>query len=634
MRRAIFFLFLLITLSAAAQRPACPPSDNKKSLKHYKDAEDLFRKKEYDKAIDAVQASIDADPENSSAYLLGSQIAQRRKDFKSMEEMLSKSLELCEYVDADAYYQLGWLQYDLKKYKESVKSLRKFFDFGKVSEDHAQKADTMIVRAQLYAKPVPFDPRPMPGVTTAAPEYLPYISPDNDIIFFTRRFEMEQKGLFTSVSVEKFMFSKRTEGMFDKGKPLDWPFNSANITNEGGATITLDNKHLYFTQNIRGNYDLCVTHWINGSWNEIINLGPMVNDPKQWDSQPTITADGNSLYFSSSRDSLTGIDIYVTHKDSLGEWSKAQKVIGPINTARNEKTPFIHPDGKTLYFSSDGILGLGGYDIYMTKMDSSGNWGTPVNLGYPLNTQSDEVGFFASTDGKTGYYASNKIAGHGYDIYYFPLYPQARPERVYMQRGTLKADNSTEPISATIEIRNTITNQMSKIQVDSVSGEYAFVVDFKNDLLLTVKKEGYAFESKYVAASDTVNTEPVKQDITIQKIEVGKQYTINDIRFATNSVDINDTIKHVLEAFVEYLGSNPKLRVALQGHTDNVGSEQDNLLLSENRAKSIYDYLVTKGVSKARLSFKGYGASKPIASNDTEEGRAQNRRTVFVVTAK
>ncbi len=628
------FSFLLLHYSFA-QKPACPQTQNKKSLEYYKDAEALYKhKKDIDKALDLIQMSIDADPEFADAYFLASSLAQRKKDFKTMEEMLTKALELCEYVEADAHFQLGWLQYDLKKYKESIKSFRKFFDFGKVSEDHAKKADTMIARAQLFAHPVPFDPRPLPGVTTAAPEYLPYISPDNDWIFFTRRFDMEQKGLLSSVNVEKFMFAERVNGTFGRGKPLDWPFNATNITNEGGPSITLDNKHLYFTQNIKGNYDICVSHWINGSWDEIINLGPSVNDPKQWDSQPTVTADGNTLYFASSRDSTSGIDIYVTNKDSLGNWSRAQKLPSPINTEGNEKTPFIHPDGKTLYFSSEGIIGLGSYDIYLSKMDANGNWGKPVNLGYPINTAADEVGFFASPDGKTGYFASNKINRGGYDIYYFPLYPQARPEKVYIQKGTLKADNEKEPVSATIEIRNTVTNQMTRIHVDSVTGEYAFVTEFKNDLLLTVKKDGYAFESQYVSASDTEHTEPVKRDILIQKIELGKQYTINDIRFATNSFEINDTIKNVMQAFVEYLNQNRKLHVVLQGHTDNIGSEVDNLALSESRAKTIFDYLVSKGVKPSRMSYKGYGSSRPIASNGTEEGRAQNRRTVFVVTAK
>jgi outer membrane protein OmpA-like peptidoglycan-associated protein len=175
---------------------------------------------------------------------------------------------------------------------------------------------------------------------------------------------------------------------------------------------------------------------------------------------------------------------------------------------------------------------------------------------------------------------------------------------------------------------------MRKIPVDSVTGQYAFVTDFKNDLLLTFKKDGYAFEDQYISAEDTSEPVITKRDIMIQKIELGKQYTINDVRFATNSYEINNTINSIMDAFAEYLNANPRFHVVLQGHTDNVGSDQDNVILSENRAKTIYNYLIAKGIGKSRLSYKGYGASKPIADNSTEEGRARNRRTVFVVTAK
>jgi outer membrane protein OmpA-like peptidoglycan-associated protein len=631
----VLFSFVLIHYSFS-QTPSCPQSKNKKSVDDYNEAEKLYKaKREYDKARELVQKSLDEDPDFADAWLLSGRLAMKKRDYKNMEEMLTKAIELCENIDPDAYYQLGWLQYDEKKYKEASKVLKRFLEFDKINENDGKHADTMLVRCRLYLHPVPFDPQPVPGVSTPAPEYLPCISPDDEFIFFTRRYDLQQKGnIFNSVSVEKFMFAQRTNGVFDKGKPLDWPFNLGDISNEGGGSITIDNHHIYFTVNKKGNFDICVSDWINGSWDSIINLGPAVNDPKQWDSQPSIAPDGNTLYFASARDSLTGLDIYVTHKDERGKWSKAVKLPAPINTAGNEKTPFIHPDGKTLYFSSDNIIGLGGYDIYKSQLDDKGNWSEPVNLGYPINTEGDEVGFFVSTDGKTGYFASNKIKGSGYDIYYFPLYPQARPDRVYMQKGSLKADNSDEPVSATIEITNTKTKQMRKIPVDSVTGQYAFVTDFKNDLLLTFKKDGYAFEDQYISAEDTSEPVITKRDIMIQKIELGKQYTINDVRFATNSYEINNTINSIMDAFAEYLNANPRFHVVLQGHTDNVGSDQDNVILSENRAKTIYNYLIAKGIGKSRLSYKGYGASKPIADNSTEEGRARNRRTVFVVTAK
>ena len=269
-------------------------------------------------------------------------------------------------------------------------------------------------------------------------------------------------------------------------------------------------------------------------------------------------------------------------------------------------------------------------------MDENGNWGKSVNLGYPINTDADEVGFFVSTDGHTGYFASNKLnrGVGGFDIYSFELYQEARPDKVYFQKGDMNGPDNNETVNATIEVKDAFTKKLTKIEVDSVNGEYAFIVNFNHDLLVSVKKEGYAFESQYISTKDSTNYEPKKVDLELKKLEVGGQYTLNDILFATNSFDINDTIKTVLNEFSEYLKENPHLHVALQGHTDNKGDPGSNMILSENRAKTVSDYLLSLSIDKSRITFKGFGETKPIASNVSEEGRAKNRRTVFVVTSK
>ena len=633
----VFVLMMVMLFSEMifGQQSPCPPSQNKKALGYFKEAESLYQKREYERARGIIQKAIDEDPEYAEAYLLSGFLAQKKRDYKTMGEMLRKSIELCEGIDPEAYYQLGWLEYDMKKYKEAEKHLNRFLEFDKINEEHGTKANAMLVRAKLYANPVPFDPKPVPGISTADPEYLAIISPDNDYIFFTRRYDQSQRGLITSTSVEKFMTAKRTNGVFDKGIPMDYPFNQKTIGNEGGATITLDNKHLFFTVNKDGNFDIYYSDWNVTYWDDITNMGSAINDPKQWDSQPSVSADGSTLYFASARDSATGIDIYVTQRSADGKWTQAKKLPPTINTDGNDKSPFIHQDSRTLYFSSDSLPGLGGYDIFMSRMDKKGNWGEPVNLGYPINTDADEVGFFASTDGKYGYYASNNIKGStGFDVFYFDLYPKARPQKVSVQTGELKTDGPDSLVSATIELKNTFTNELTRIEVDSVTGHYAFVANLENDVVMTIKKKGFAFESEYISANDSSNIGPIKKNILLEKIDVGKSYTINDILFETNSFNINDTIKAVVNEFADYLGLNSKLTVTIEGHTDNVGNPTDNLILSQNRARSIYDYLVSKNIDKSRLSFKGYGETKPIAGNTTPDGRAKNRRTVFKVIAK
>jgi len=554
-----------------------------------------------------------------------------------MEESFLKVIELCPDLDPDVYFQLGWLKYALKDWKEAEGYLKKFLDYDRINEEHASKSEIMLSKAKLFSTPVPFSPVPVKDISTSNPEYLPYISPDNELAFFTRRFEMKDKNMLTPQSVEKFMIAHEVQrGLYDKGVPMEDPFNRAASNNEGAATITIDNKHLYFTVNNKGNFDIYESEFSNGRWGEIKNLGDNINDPQQWDAQPSISSDGNTLYYAAVRDSISGIDIFKSEKDASGSWKKAKRLSDVINTNGNEKSPFMHSDSKTLYFSSDSLPGLGGYDIFKSTLDANGKWTKPINLGYPINTEGDDVGFFVSTDGKTGYYASNTIqrGGAGYDIYSFDLYPAARPNKVYFQKGDINGKENDETIAATIEIKDAVTDKLTRISVDSVTGEYAFVVNFENDLIISVKKDGYAFESQYVSAKDTEMTSPQKVNMDLKKLEVGGQYTLNDILFATNSYALNDTIKTVLNEFAEYLRQNPKLSVNLQGHTDDIGSAEDNMTLSENRANAVAEYLMGRGIAGKRISHKGFGESQPIADNTTEEGRAKNRRTVFVVMTK
>ena len=631
-----YFLFMLMVLSlyCNAQQSACPKTQKKKAIKFFSEASDLYKARKYSEALPLVIKAIDEDPEFADAYLMQGNIAVKKHDDKIMEQSFMKVIELCPELDPELYYRLGGYYFDMKKYKESEQQLKKFLEFDKINEEHAGKAEDMLAKSKLISHPVPFDPKPVPGISTSDPEYLPYISPDNEMAFFTRRFEQKDRNMLTPASVEKFMVALKTNDGWNRGSPMPFPFNQSNSNNEGGATITVDNTHLFFTVNKNGNFDICGSDFSDYRWSDIYNLGPNVNDKRQWDSQPSVTSDGSTLYFASSRDSMTRIDIYVTHKNQDNTWAKAKKLSSVINTNGNDKCPFIHSDGKTLYFSSDSLPGLGGYDIFMSKLSDDGKWSKPVNLGYPINTEADEVGFFVSTDGKTGYFASNKLQGAGgFDIYSFDLYLQVRPGKVYLQTGNLNADNEELPVSASIEVRNTITKQITKINVDSVTGKYAFVVNFENDLLLTVKKDGYVFESQYLSSKDTAS-KLVKQNITLKEIKVGGQYPLNDILFGTNSYEINDTIKTVLDYFAEFLNENSLLHIDIHGHTDNVGEHQSNMTLSENRAHTVFEYLVSKQIDKARLSYKGFGETKPVASNDTEEGKAKNRRTVFVVTAK
>ncbi len=635
----VFILVMNIAFSCFAQdKSTCPPSENKKASKYYEQALDARAKhREFKEILDWCTKALEEDPELADAYRLQGDIAYTRKDYKSMKDNYLKSIEKCPDVGYTPYYRLGSYFCDKRDYAEAVKYLKQFLEFGNAPDDMEKTAGVKIFRAGLYQHPVPFNPVPVEGLSTSDPEYLPCISPDNDFCFFTRRFEQSSRNSLTPVSVEKFMYSERKNGKFDKGEPMPFPFNKANTNNEGSASISIDDKHLFFTSNINGNFDICFSDKDkDDQWGEIKNLGTHINDPMQWDAQPSISPDGKTLYFASYRDSVNGTsDLYKTTHSGNGKWSNPVRLGEVINTTGNEKSPFIHPDNKTLYFSSDSLPGLGGYDIFISKKDEKGNWGKPVNLGYPINTENDEVGFFVATDGRTAYFASNKINGRlNYDIYSFELYKEIRPEQVLFIKGELRDANNTVPLAAKIELKNIATKESINIDYDTLTGKYASVVLFDNDYILSAKKEGYAFNDTYMSRKDSALQIPVRLDVALKKIEVGSSYPLNNIQFERNSAVLSESAEIMIINFAEFLKKNPGVRVQIQGHTDDMGQTIDNQNLSDDRAKAVSDYILKLGISAGRVSSKGFGESRPLLPNTSEENRAKNRRTEFFILSK
>ncbi len=630
-------IFIFVSTPVSAQNKArCPESTVKKSNKYLDDAKDAKKSRDpYKKIKELVLKSLEEDSLNGNAWLLYGDIAFTNHDDENMAKAYAKVIEICPDASAEAYYRLGNYQYQTKNYKAAIDNLQSFLDFNKVKEENGLDAAQKIQRAKIMSNPVPFNPVPLKNVSGGDPEYLAVISPDQEICFFTRRFDEVKKGSLYPSNVEKFMMATRTNGEFNKGEPMPPPFNKAVNGNEGGATVTIDNKHLFFTVNKSGNFDIYTSDEVKGKWTEPASIGSNVNDPKLWDSQPSVAPDGRSLYFASFRDSINMTsDIYVTKKDEKGNWGKPQPLPAPINTKGNEKTPFMHPDNKTFYFSSDALPGMGGYDIYMTKLKADGGWSTPINVGYPINTEADEVGFFVSTDGKKGYYASNSLKGiGGYDIYEFDLPEKVRPEKVLFIKGEVEGDKDAIA-SAKIELKKAKGKENYEVTYDTITGKYASVVAFNDDLMLTVKKQGYAYNSAYFSKEDSTLEAPKKVNLQLKKTEVGQSYKLNNILFSTSSSELNPQDKNILTDFSDYLKLNQGLKVTIQGHTDNAGNPADNMKLSEDRAKSVYDFLAQCGIEKMRLSYKGFGETKPVAGNDSEDGKAQNRRTEFVILSK
>lgn len=622
-------------LTMKGQSKLCPDTENKKAKKLFDDAMQAKKKlKPYKDVQEMFEQTVEEDSSYSLAWKNLGDVSYAIKNYSTAEKAYRKASEICPDIGADVFYRLGILLFDKKDYKGAEKSMTAFLDFNKVNENDAKNASEIIIKSRLMANPVPFSPHPLKGISTPDPEYLACISPDGDYCFFTRRYETQLKGSLTPISVEKFMISQKKNGLFEKGDPMPFPFNKKQSNNEGSPSISIDNKYLFFTTNNNGNFDIYMSTAMGSGWDDPAPVFEKKADNDYWEGQPSISSDGNTLYFASYRDSVTKTgDIYISKKVN-SKWTSPALLEGPVNSPANEKSPFIHPDNKTLYFSSNGLPGMGGYDIFLSRLDSNGHWSNPVNLGYPINTEADEVGFFVSTDGQNGYYASNNLnSTGGYDIFEFSLIEKIKPQKVLFVKGNLKNEEGEEPLSAKIEIKNTVTKEVIDVNYDSITGKYASVILFNEDYIMTVKKKGYAFTSAYFSKNDTALNEPVTVNLALIKNQKGKAYTLNNILFETNSAAISRQDEIIIQQFTEYLALNPDIKVSINGHTDNEGNATENMLLSDRRAKAVFDYLISLGIDKGRLSYHGYGSSMPLSPNDSPENKARNRRTEFEIVS-
>lgn len=652
----------------SGSKKLCVDIDNKNALKLFEKAKD---KKKYKKPerLEFLRKCLEEEPDFPEAnMLMGNEIVVtcklQNKSFAPAIPFFYKAIGQCPQIHSEPYYYIGFNYYEEVKNDSAIKYLEKFIkfkdeDMSKFSKDYEAEiyqAKEMVKYAkkesELKKKIVPFNPTVVKGISTPRDEYLAYISPDDQLCFFTRRVPAQSmdKVYVTDKEKEVFMVAQRDKtGVFNGGELMSPPFNTTD-DNQGGCTITIDNKKLYFAiSKMEGgaqpNCDLYYSENINESWSEIKKLGTNVNHPMYWDSQPTVSADGNTIYFASDRKGgYGGIDIWFTKRNpATGEWGVPQNAGPKINTQGDEKTPFIHSDSETLYFSSNGHFGFGGYDIFLIRKNEKGEWLDAENIGYPINTEVDDTGFFVSTDSKTGYffsYTEGKLQNKGvgrYDLFSFELYKEARPQETAFLSGDIKDKHGNVIEGGKVEITNTVTKEKTLAVVDSTAGKFMVAVNVKkkDNLLVTIKKNDYSYNSTVVSMKDVSFEKPPKPvTLEINEATVGSSFVINNIYYNTNSADLKSESHIVLEEFANYLKENPTITIEVQGHTDNVGNPKANEALSANRAYTVKSFLEEKGIDGKRITAKGFGSNKPIADNSTEEGKAKNRRTEFLITGK
>ncbi|MCB0410731.1 MAG: OmpA family protein, partial [Flavobacteriales bacterium] len=321
-----------------------------------------------------------------------------------------------------------------------------------------------------------------------------------------------------------------------------------------------------------------------------------------------------------------------------GKFSVAQKLSDVINSKGREESVFIHPDNQTLYFSSNGHVGFGGLDIFMSKKQPDGNWGAPINLGYPINTASDENSLLVGPDGTIAYFASNRKGGiGGLDIYQFEMPKEIRPEKITYTKGKIYDAKTKQPLEANFELIDVENGKTLTQSFSDATGEFFVTITANKNYMVNVNRPGYLFYSEnfLMKNKEADFNKPFVIDIPLEPIDIDGVVELKNIFFDVNKWDLKPESKAELEKLTQFLTSNPKLKIELGGHTDNSGDKKFNATLSTNRAKAVYDYLVTNGkIDAARLSYKGYAETKPKVPNDSPENKAKNRRTEFKVILK
>ena len=464
------------------------------------------------------------------------------------------------------------------------------------------------------------------SINTAAAEYFPTVTVQDSLFLFMRR---------DSYKREDFFASTITPHGFTLATPLSDTLNLAD--KKGSPSLSSDLQTLYFAADYAergyGRYDIYKVSRTKTGWSMPKNLGQNINSDF-WESAPSISPDGQALYFCSNiPGGYGGIDIYVAYKNEKGGWEEAVNLGPSINTAGDEQTPFIHADNRTLYFASNGWPGYGGSDLFMSRKKLDGSWSKPINLGYPINTIDNEGSIAVASDGIQGYIASDRIDSRGgLDIYKVTLSKNTRANKTNYLRGFIADARTQKGLNGLVKLVDPkdSANYM-QINVDS-SGFFVLALPAFDSVGIQVNSPYHDYASMLL--SEDSLTKIAGSTLVFHLNAIQKQFskTFNNVFFESNAAQLKSNSNVELNALIYYLQTNPTATILIEGHTDNSGNAASNLLLSTQRAESIAQYLKHKGIAASRISTKGYGASKPIADNNTPLGRAQNRRTSFTIT--
>jgi len=630
-----FIIFLLVLFSGCgiAQQQG---SVSRRAERLFEEARERFEARDDAAAEELLLKALRADGNFIEACRMLAQIYYDRRQYPEAITYYSRALRADPEGNPDGYRLLAGLTFMNGEYERSLRLLDTFLAFP--PEQVRNRDEALLLREKnLFAReairnPVPFRPENLgDSVNSDLNEYWPSLSVDEKMLIFTVMVPVPagDERMGTRLQ-EDFYISTRTGDSWSRRKSAGPPLNTAD--NEGAQSITADGKSMYFTACNRrsglGRCDLYHSELAGERWSSPRNLGLPVNT-RYSEKHPSVSADGRVLYFSSDRPGGKGsYDIWMSVQ-SDGKWGVPVNLGDSVNTPGMEQSPFIHPDGQTLCFSSDGWPGMGQGDLFLSRLSGDGSRSRPVNLGYPINTRYDEVGLVINARGDRAYFSSDRHSGTDTDIYTFELPAEIRPVEVSYMTGRVYDSKNMKGLKALMQLIDLEDGELvMELSSAEDRGSYLIALPTDSEYALNVSAGGYLFYSEHFSFEGAHGvTDPFRKDIPMDRIGVGSRVVLNNIFFDVDSHALEPRSVAELKKVYEFLARHPGIGVEISGHTDDTGSSAHNLELSERRAEVVVRTLTGLGIDGDRLSWKGYGETQPVAENTTPEGRALNRRT-------
>lgn len=611
MKQFLTALAILISITSFAQKQEIKVGDK------------YFEDERYSRALHYYLQAYQELPSDTYVNMRLAQCYVELFDANKALKHINKAIEFSKkpsnemiFCKAQAYHLGHKFGYAIELYKES--------DPGKVNiKEVSKKIQECEYGIKYTSNPTGAKVLNM-GELINSPEddVLPKITADRSKMYFTSKRAGSTGG---RMNPEDIYVSINKGGAWSKPGKVS---SLCTENNDGCVGLSPDGHEMYLFMGSNGG-DVFESSLKGDNWTK---PQPMFINTEDKESTVTLSPDGNKLYF--VRKPKGGqSDIYIVQKNYGGKWIPPRRLPSTINTPYDEESPFMHPDGKTLYFSSKGHTSMGGYDIFKSELQPNGSWSKPENLGSPINTAGDDFCFVLSANGQWGYYSSAMNGGFGkQDLYTIRMPLASRDHELSLLKGKVEEEFTHKPIEADITITDNDAGEVvAQFKSNSKTGEYLVSLPAGKNYGITIEKAGHLFHSENVYLPEGKGFVELNKDVKLVNIKPGSKVVLNNIFFDVGKYTIQKTSYPELNKVRDLLKSNPNMVIEISGHTDNTGDPAANLKLSEQRAKAVVEYLVSKGVPALQLEYKGYGSSKPIADNSTASGRQKNRRTEFEI---